>query len=106
MEKIEEKCSKVRKTVVSRIEIAREYLEFVKQLNQFRNLTTDLQEIFKSLSSNTSSTTELVFEKHVSEKMKIFEKLFTDLSTRGQSSIALLKNVRLILKTICIFLNI
>jgi hypothetical protein len=93
IQKMEERCSKLRKTVEKRIQVATQYLDFIKRLSQFRNLATDLQELFKSLSGHGSSTTEYVFEQHVHEKMQSFEKIYKELAIKGQSSIVLLKNV-------------
>ncbi len=92
--KIEEKCNKLRKTVEKRINLATDYLDFIKKLEQFRNLSIDLQELFKSLSIYVSSPNEHVFEQHVNGKMKLFENLFKELTDRGQSCIDLLKNVK------------
>ncbi len=94
MTKIEEKYNKLRKTVEKRINVAIEYLDFIKKLDQFRNLSVDLQELFKSLIIHISSIDEHVFEAHVNEKMHLFENLFKDLNFKGQSSIILLKNVQ------------
>ena len=92
--KIEEKCNKLRKTVEKRIHVATDYLDFIKKLEQFRNLSIDLQELFKSHSIYVSSTNEHIFEQHVNGKMQLFEKLLKELTVRGQSCIDLLKNVK------------
>ncbi len=94
MNKIEEKYNKLRKTVEKRIKVATEYLDFIKKLDQFRNLSVDLQELFKSLSLHISSTNEYFFEQHVNEKLQFFEKLFKELNVKGQSCIVLIKNVK------------
>ena len=78
-----------------RIAVCTNYLQFVKQTNQFRGLALDLQELFKALadySLNQSKTNDSVLEHRVQEKMQIFEALYRDLIQNGHHSISLLKN--------------
>lgn len=99
METIEQKWNKLIRTVDNRILVASDYLQFIKILNQFRNLALDLQELFKSVGDQSSfiATASLsgnsVFEQHVQEKLKLFEKVYSDLFKKGTHSIELLKNV-------------
>ena len=95
MDLIEAKWNKLRKSVQRRIAICTNYLQFVKQTNQFRGLALDLQELFKALadySLNQSKTNDSVLEHRVQEKMQIFEALYRDLIQNGHHSISLLKN--------------
>lgn len=97
MEIIEQKWSKLEKSVEKRIAVSSDYLQFIKLLNQYRNLSLDLQELFKtfanhSISSNIENSDNL-FEQHVQEKMLVFEKLYKELLQKGQVSVELLKNV-------------
>jgi hypothetical protein len=88
------KWNKLRKSVSNRITVASNYLVFVKKLNQFRNLGLDLQELFKTASSNStkSSGTDSVLEQRVEEKMHVFEALYHELIRTGHESISILKN--------------
>ena len=91
IEHMEQKWLKLKRTVEQRICVAADYLVFVKQVNQFRGLGADLQELFKTLSMNATSDT--LFENHVQEKMHAFERLHRDLMKNGTNSISILKQV-------------
>jgi hypothetical protein len=100
VESMEIKWEKLRNSVQNRIVVASNYLIFVKQINQFRSLSLDLQELFKTLadySNNTSSkssslNTSSVLEQRVHEKMQTFENLYRELIRNGHNSISILKN--------------
>jgi hypothetical protein len=99
MELIDSKWTKLRRSVEHRILVAIDYLEFVKTLNQFRNLALDLQELFKTFTdynliiSSSSNDSQSVFEKHVQEKMQLFETVHNELKKKGQQMISTLKKV-------------
>lgn len=92
MENIELKWTKLNRTVESRISVASEYLQFIKTLNQFRNLTLDLQELFKTMGVQNLAP-NAVLEHHVQEKLNVFEKLYHELNSKGTRTITLLRNV-------------
>ena len=103
IELMEFKWNKLRRSVHNRIQVASNYLVFVKKLNQFRNLALDLQELFKTLvdyttvrttspaSTKSSGTSESVLEQRVEEKMHVFEALYRELIDTGNDSISILK---------------
>ena len=96
LDSLEHKITKLKKSVEQRVVVAADYLVFVKLVNQFRNLALDLQELFKTIneySTGPDFNSDTVFEQHVQDKMKIFEKIFRDVNRAGQDSILLLKNV-------------
>lgn len=89
------------KAVEKRIIIASEYLQFIKILNQFRNSALDLQEIFKTANEYSfmmTSNTDSVFEQHLIEKLKLFEKLYHDLLKSGNCTIEILKKVTFLIR--------
>ena len=91
IEIMQQKWHKLKKSVEKRILVAEDYLTFVKQLNQFRNLALDLQELFKNLSDHLSNSSDSIFEQHVQEKMSKFESLYKEVVLQGQTCIAALK---------------
>lgn len=86
-EMIETKRTKLKKCVERRIEIASDYLAFVKRICQFRNLGLDIQELFKTLANNSTSDS---IENHVQEKMQTFELLHRDTNSSGKRLLATL----------------
>lgn len=97
---IEQKWNKLKRTVEQRILVASDYLEFIKIVNQFRNLALDLQELFKTASdhsvlvSASNSKSDSVFEQHVQDKMRIFEKYYEDLLQKGRISVTTIRKVK------------
>ena len=87
-EMLEQKRSKLKKCVERRIELATDYLKFVKRISQFKNLGLDIQELFKTLANNPTSDS---IENHVQEKMQSFELLERETTSNGNSLLSTLK---------------
>lgn len=97
LDTIEQKWNKLRHTVEQRIHVASDYLEFIKIVNQFRSLSVDLQELFKTVNDHltqTSHSSDSIFELHVQDKMRIFEKYYEDVLKKGRVSINTLRETQ------------
>lgn len=93
---IEQKWNRLRLTVEQRIVVAADYLDFIKLVAKFKNLSTDLNELFKSINdhmSQTSPRADSIFEQHVLDKTRIIEQYYEELLIKGRQSIASIKKV-------------
>lgn len=95
---MEQKWHRLMQCVEKRIVVAKDYLQFVKLLNQFRNARLDLQELFKTINEDlllvaSKNANDSVYEHHVHEKMHNFESLYKEVIKSGQNSISLLERV-------------
>lgn len=92
IQSLEQKWSRLKKSVDNRILISNDYLKFVKRLNQFRHLALDLQEIIKTDSLHIGTEANL-FEQRIQEKLNKFDSVYSELSTSVKFVIEQLRNV-------------
>lgn len=96
---LEQKWTKLKKCVENRINISSKYLEYVKHVNELRNCALDIQELintFNDFSPNTASTSESIYEKHIKDKIKIFESFYANVLSLGNLLLNEFKKVVLI----------
>ena len=96
IEILEQKWTRLKRCVESRISLASVYLEFIKSLNELRNCATDIEELINTygdLSPNTATTSQALYEVHIKEKTKTFEKLYEGIHRTGYYVINELKKV-------------
>lgn len=97
IEILQQKWSRLKRVVENRISLSSVYLEYVKCLNELRNCSLDIQELintYSDFSPNTASTSQAVYETHIKDKTKTFEKLFESVLRTGNYVINELKKVR------------
>lgn len=96
LELIEQKWNRLKLTVEQRISVASDYLDFIKIVSKFKNLSVDLNELFKNINdhfSQTSPRADSIFEQHVLDKTRIIEQYYEDLLHKGRQSITSIRKV-------------
>ncbi len=98
IEILQQKWTRLKRVVENRISLASVYLEYVKCLNELRNCALDIQELintYSDFSPNTASTSQAIYEAHIKDKTKTFEKLYDGILRTGNYVINELKKVKL-----------
>lgn len=97
LELIEQKWNRLKLTVEQRILVSTDYLDFIKLVAKFKNLSIDLNELFKSINDHLSPTSpraDSIFEQHILDKARIIEQYYEELLHKGRQSIESIRKVQ------------